>query len=219
MKIDIHRHTSDFGTADRVVRNLFHNQVDQIQSNCWYSAGLHPWHVNAETLSEDIELIKMVSSSPGIIAIGETGLDKAIDTPLYIQKEAFSRQILIAVESHKPVIIHCVRAYQEILEERISSRHKFPWIIHWFNASYETGFQLINKDIYLSFGHMLFKEQSKAFKAFPLIPSDRIFLETDDAGYSIDEVYSKAASLRNISQPDMELQIENNFYTCFKIKP
>jgi TatD DNase family protein len=218
MKIDIHRHASDYSTEGIIVRNLFHYQVDQIKSDCLYSAGLHPWHVKAETLYSDLGYIQRISTNQQVIAIGETGIDKAIDIPVNIQIDAFRKQITIAAQVQKPVIIHCVRAYQEILEERGSSGHKCPWIIHWFNTSKETGLQLIKKDIYLSFGHSLFNERSKAYKTFPYIPLNRIFLETDDAGYNIDEIYSKAADLRKISSDEMELQIENNFYQCFRLK-
>lgn len=219
MKIDIHRHAGDIGTADRVLQNLFHHQAGEVIPGRWYSIGLHPWNVEEQTLEGDIEMVRKGASNNQILAVGEAGLDKAIKTPLEIQKQAFEYQISIAVEMNKPMIIHCVRAYQEIMEYRISLHHKYPWIIHWFNASREMGEQLIDKGFYLSFGHMLFNNNSKAFHAFTDLPLERIFLETDDAGYSIDEVYDRASQLRLMELSELEAQIESNFYNCFGILP
>jgi TatD DNase family protein len=219
MKIDIHRHAGDKGAADRVVRNLFHNHIGDLDSDHWYSVGLHPWHVAGEMLSADLEKVRAIVLNNRVIAIGETGLDKAVEIPWDIQKLAFEGQIRIAVEFERPIIIHCVRAYQEIIQARIKSKHKQAWIIHWFNASAQTGQQLVGKDFYLSFGHMLFNENSKAFQAFPSIPADRIFLETDDASYSIEQLYDRASELRGIRRAKFEAQIESNFLNCFGIKP
>jgi TatD DNase family protein len=219
MKIDIHRHGEDTGTADRIVRNLFHNQADEIVAGNYYSMGLHPWQVSADTLEKDIELVRKCASNKQIIAIGEAGIDKAIKTSAEVQRNAFEQQIRIAVEADKPMIIHCVRAYNEILEYKIRSHHEKPWIVHWFSASREVGEQLIEKGFYLSFGHMLFNERSKTCQAFSYIPPEHIFLETDDAGYTIDEVYKRAAMLRNIPLQELENQIALNFNQCFKILP
>jgi TatD DNase family protein len=219
MKIDIHRHAKDPGTAKRVIRNLFHDQSPDVNSKQYYSIGLHPWHVNASSLDEDIRRVKEVAKNKQVIAIGETGLDKSIKVPYDIQVKAFSAQIEIAAEFNKPVIIHCVKAYNEIFSLRISSKIMAPWIIHWFNASREMGEQLISKNFYLSFGHMLFNKKSKAYNAFTKLPEDRIFFETDDAGYTIDEVYEQAALLRELNITKLEKQIETNFVSCFGIQP
>ncbi len=218
MLLDIHRHAKTGNTAFKVVRNLFHNQTGEIEVHKLYSVGLHPWHVNEESLQSDLEMIRRISDHPQIIAIGEAGLDKAINTPYSTQLKAFWEQILIAGSVGKPMIIHCVRAYNELIELRSETKDMRPWIIHWFNSNVEMGLQLIGKDFYLSFGHMLFNEQSKAYRAFTKLPLDRIFLETDDTGYSIHDVYQKAALLRGISVEDLEMQIILNFKQCFNIE-
>ena len=215
MRIDIHRHAEDQGTADLVMRNLFHYQEDQISKGGCYSAGLHPWHVNSTSLQNDLQQVRNMVSRDEVLAIGEAGLDKSIKTPLDVQHDAFLAQVKIAMDFKKPMIIHCVRAYNEIFSIRKEQKDPQPWIIHWFNASSDMGKQLIDKGFYLSFGHMLFNEKSKAFKAFTRIPADYIFLETDDSAYRIDEVYEQAAKLREISVKNMERIIDDNFTRCF----
>ena len=182
MYLDIHRHSSTKGKADKVLRNLFHCETSEIENTDFCSVGLHPWHVKKDTLQHDIELVRSSAPEKKVFAIGEVGLDKAIDTSLEIQQKAFSAQIEIAKELKKPMIIHCVRAYNELLAFRKSSKHNNPWIIHWYNASSQIGFELIEKGCLLSFGHMLFKETSKAYKTFLEIPLKYVFFETDDAG-------------------------------------
>ncbi len=217
MLIDIHRHADDKGNADIVMRNLFHFNELEIEDNCWYSMGLHPWHVNKDTLQEDLLKVREAANHPRIIAIGEAGLDKSLITPLELQIEAFETQVKIAIEVNKPMIIHCVRAYNEILATKLRLKHNKSWIIHWFNASHEMADQLIKKNFYLSFGHMLFNNRSKAYNSFIHIPFDKLFLETDDADYTISEIYSRAAKLKNIQVEILEKHIEQNFIHCFEI--
>lgn len=219
MLIDVHRHSYEKGMAKIVVRNLFHNQTNEISGSEVYSVGLHPWHVDENTLSYDLRLVKNVANNKQIIAIGEAGLDKKVDIQYEIQLKAFKKQIEIAHDVNKPMIIHCVHAYNEIYELKITSGCQKPWLIHWFNASGQMGLQLINKGFYLSFGHMLFNETSKAFKAFTHLPLDYIFFETDDAGFGIDEIYHRASELLNIPLKELEHRIENNFHNFFGIEP
>ena len=218
MLIDIHRHAKDNGSADVVLRNLFHLQFNEIEKNRWYSIGLHPWHVKEKSLTDDLNKITEAANHPQVIAIGEAGLDKAIDVPLHIQAKAFEAQIEIAVKVNKPMIIHCVRSYNEVFETKLRMKHKKPWIMHWFNASREMALQLVDKNFFLSFGHMLFNEKSKACKAFLFVSPDKIFFETDDTNYSIDEVYMRAAYLRNIELSKLQKQIKQNFTHCFGIR-
>ena len=217
MLIDIHRHANDKGTADLVVRNLFHSQSREMENDRFYSIGLHPWHVNEKSLKEDIQKVRESAGDTKVIAIGEAGLDKAIDTPFEIQERAFHAQAEIALEVNKPMVIHCVRAYNEVFSFKLKLKDTNPWIIHWFNATQEMGEQLIARNFYLSFGHILFNDRSKAYHAFPHIPIEKVFFETDDAGYSIDQVYERAASLRGINIDILQQQIQNNFTRCFGI--
>jgi TatD DNase family protein len=64
---------------------------------------------------------------------------------------------------------------------------------------------------------MLFQDQSKAFAVFKTLPDNRLFFETDDAGYSIREVYAKAAAIRNVAVADLKSRILDNFGRCFQL--
>ncbi len=215
MYIDIHVHNYYEQENVILVQNLFPEHANSMVKKRYYSIGLHPWHVKDNMWQNDCEVVSRVSTHPNIIAIGETGLDAKVDISFETQVKAFRKQLEIAEECNKPVIIHCVRAYNEILSVRKHSNQNIPWIIHWFNASKQLADDLINKNCYLSFGHTLFKEDSKAFKAFTELPLDKIFFETDDAGISIIQVYEKGASIRKIKIDKLKTQLQKNFNNCF----
>ena len=215
MYIDIHTHSVYKEKDVLIIQNLFPDEVYNISKNNFYSVGLHPWYVKKESLPADILAIKEVCPAKNVIAIGEAGIDKLKEIPVELQIEAFNKQIELSIWYKKPMVIHCVKAYNELLEIRNKSGTKIPWIIHWFNASYEIAQELIRKNCYLSYGIMLFKNNSKAYEAYVKLPLENLFFETDDAGYSIRQVYSKAAKLKNKSVEELQSQIISNFKTCF----
>jgi TatD DNase family protein len=214
--INIHSHTyiDEPGTVQLL--NVFPHEKEKLLLPCYFSVGLHPWHIKDETRDHEIEIVRSASSLPSVMAIGETGLDKTISVPLPVQQEVFEEHLHIAEDFHKAVVIHCVRSYSEILHHRKKSDQSIPWIFHWFNSNEQTAGELIRKNCYLSFGHMLFIEQSKAFQVFKNIPLEYTFLETDDAGYSIQQVYEQAAMIRNMHPDELKSGILDNFARCFK---
>ena len=217
MFVDIHRHSADNADADIVIRNLFHTQTNEIVKGKFYSVGLHPWHINSKSWEKDFEKVKNICSKNEVVAIGECGIDKSINCNLDLQIEVFDQHIQLSKAVNKPIIIHCVRAYNEILHLRKHSKHLKPWVFHWFNASYEMGTALINKGCYLSFGHMLFNIKSKTYKSFASFPHNRVFFETDDAEISIIDVYKTAASLMNIPLKQFQECIIHNLKECFTL--
>ena len=114
------------------------------------------------------------------------------------QIEAFHEQIAIAESLRKPLIIHCVRAYSELLAFRKKSDQSIPWIFHWFNADEQIARELIEKTAYLSFGHMLFKEQSKAYQGISKSATRIAYFSKPMMQVYHREIYAKAAQIRKI---------------------
>jgi TatD DNase family protein len=183
----------------------------------WFSVGLHPWHVDSENQTGNMDWVKNAAQRPEVIAIGETGLDKTISVPFALQEQVFRAHLRLAEAIRKPLIIHCVRSYSEMLALRKKSDQSLPWIFHWFNSDEQMARDLIRKNCCLSFGHLLFRPGSKACQVFPNLPSDRIFMETDDAGFTIEEVYTRAAEIRSIDAQDWEIRISQNFANTFPL--
>ena len=152
---------------------------------------------------------------PKLLGIGECGLDKAIACDLAVQLEVFISQIGLAEKFRKPLIIHCVRAYNELLQCKKHSRSSVPWIIHGFTGKPELARQLIRQGFYLSFGPALLHDKSNLCKVLAEMPLDRLFLETDAAEVSISEIYAGAAKTLGLELETLQQQLLSNFHRVF----
>jgi TatD DNase family protein len=195
--------------------NIFPDDLDKLGLPVYFSVGLHPWNVQGTTWEKQVEKVKTAAGKTCVLAIGETGLDKTVNNPFEIQQQAFAAHISIAESLKKPIVIHCVRSYSEMLAIRKKSDLSVPWIFHWFNADEQIAAELVRKNCFLSFGHMLFNEQSKAFRVFKTADLRQVFFETDDAGCTIREVYAQAAGIRKMQVDDLRTRIMDNFASCF----
>ena len=213
--IDIHTHTRQPESDHIQLVNLFPGGDARLPEQGWYTAGQHPWHITMENRQAALNWVKECASQDRVLAIGETGLDKTTAVPWELQEAVFTAHIRLAEALRKPLIIHCVQAYSEMLAFRKKSDLSLPWIFHWFNSGEQTARELIRKNCYLSYGASLFRPGSKAFRAFPALPASNLFMETDDAGYSIPEVYEKAAAMRDISLESWMRTMAANFRQCF----
>ena len=165
---------------------------------------------------QNISQILRFSDSQILKAIGECGLDRACDSDFELQREVFIKHIELSEQYHKPLIIHAVRSYPDIISIRKETKSKQPWIIHGFNGNEHSAEQFLRHDgIYLSLGDMLFKNEKRAELLLDIIPSDRLFLETDVADRSIVEVYEKASLLSGVATDILRKDIFDNFVKIF----
>jgi TatD DNase family protein len=217
--IDIHTHRFVSANDILVVENVFAADIPGMSENNdrFFSAGLHPWHINALNPEHDIRLVEEVSPNPQILAIGEAGLDRLCNVDFELQKQVFTKQLEIATNAGKPMIIHCVKAFPEIVSLYLKSKSNTKFIFHGFNNNLQTAGSLLKQGFYLSFGHALLNQKSNAFRIFRQIPDDRFFLETDDSGNSIEEIYAEAARIKGISILETKTMVFKNLENCFKI--
>lgn len=183
--------------------------------NGFYSKGIHPWHVKANRLPEDIEKLKHKLNDESFLAIGECGLDKVCSTDFELQLDAFKKQIALAEKHHKPIIVHCVKAFNELIQIRQEFNCKQAWIVHGFNGSPQLARQLIDLGMFVSFGFALNQNQSKAYKYLDAIPKNRLFLETDTSTKPIEDVYILASNRLDINREQLKSQIWANFQSLF----
>ncbi|MBQ9976722.1 MAG: TatD family hydrolase [Clostridia bacterium] len=142
------------------------------------SCGIHPHEAeDAEENFEDIltELLK----NEKVRAIGEIGLDYHYDfSPRDVQKEIFRRQMSLAEELSRPVIIHDREAHGDCME--IVRDYKVKGVFHSFSGSAEMVKELVRLGYYISFsGVVTFKNASSILKAVEAVPDDRLLVETD----------------------------------------
>ena len=151
------------------------------------------------------------------LAIGECGLDKRIDIPMELQQSVFEQQILLAQKHNKPVIIHCVAAFQEVIEIRNKLKITVPLIIHGFSKNIQLAKQLLDNGFYLSFGKYLIRNPELEL-VFAAVPNDRFFLETDTAEQTIQDVYALAAKYKKSTVTELQELVSINFNSVFKNK-
>ena len=210
---DIHSHHVGKLPASRTIVNV-NSDFNRLPDYEFLSVGLHPWHLQASTAEAAFHNLKTAVQQTNIIAIGECGLDKACETDFELQSHYFNLQLDLAVETGKPLIIHCVRAFEEtlqLLNQRING--KVPVIFHGFTKNQSTADRILSCGYYLSFGKHLADEKTTA--VFLQCPINRIFLETDNSQLPISTIYQLAAEAKGISIDLLYREILNNVQRVF----
>lgn len=213
--IDIHVHGGKPAFGMFILESLMAHEgklpVDV--SGIAYTYGIHPWFLNEENHKQLINSVENTVIQPEIIAIGEAGFDRLRGPSPELQSRAFEEQIIISEKISKPVVIHCVRAWDELLAVYKKIKPKMPWLIHGFRGNVDLASQLLSKGFYLSFWFdFILRPESK--ELLKQLPADRIFLETDGADVDIKSIYNKVATDLDLSVDELKSIILKNFNKC-----
>lgn len=197
--IDVHRHLDD----------------DRNAVGPGYSIGVHPWMID-DDVDEALDRVRELAPDPSVLAIGECGLDRACDAPWHLQERVFEDQISISELVCKPVIVHCVRAHEDIIRIRKTLIVTQPWVIHGFNKGGVTIDRILASGCYVSYGGALLHEGSPAREACARTPLESLFLETDDDdALRIEDVYGAAAAIHQLPIEELCSILLKNFDTVF----
>ena len=182
--IDIHTHRKE---PDAAALRSIRLGTDAVPSDgSLFSAGIHPW----DSEKADPQGLRQLETLP-CAAIGEIGLDYAVSVDRTAQREWLVRQLEIARRRGLPVILHCVKAYNEMLPTL--RPFDIPAVFHGFAGSKQLAGQVLKAGYYLSFGETAFRS-SKTADALRNTPSDRLFLETDESAAGIGSIYERRRS-------------------------
>jgi TatD DNase family protein len=211
--IDIHTHKSRYEKETVTVQNIFPGEgFAAFTGRNFYSVGLHPWHIASKTENnEALRLLEEALEFDHVIFVGEAGLDKLSDTDFAEQQRVFEAQAFMSEEFQYPLIIHCVKAYNEILDLRTRMKPVLPWILHGYNGSIELTKQLLEAGFLFSFGEILFRENAKAIESFRFLPLEKLFFETDESEEMVEKFYERGAALKDISLQTLKEAIWKNF--------
>ncbi|MEN8230558.1 MAG: TatD family hydrolase [Bacteroidota bacterium] len=212
--INIHGHRHANNIQEWVMMNLMAKDYppEDIESG-YYSVGLHPYNVGKVDDEDTLSKVKLATENPNIFAIGEIGLDKSIEAPLEHQMRVFESQVEIAEFADLPVILHVVKAFNELVEFMKVYKPVVPMIIHGYNGSAQMAETLLNSGFLLSFGEAIAKEHSKIVESLLTVPVEKMFLETDEGDLDIREIYHFAAEVKGISIDHLRVQIYENAKT------
>ncbi|MGZ3807349.1 MAG: TatD family hydrolase, partial [Bacteriovorax sp.] len=201
MLIDIHTHLN----AKRDAKNdHLAFQVDI------HSQGIHPWNVLSpfdQKKSEDEFLLLKQKWHPGILAIGECGLDRRREGLADIEEQmrVLEWHMDWAQETHRPLILHCVKAESDLLGALKKKNYRGKILLHDFGGNLDHAKAFLHYDAYFSFGKSLFRKDGKAASVFLGIPKERLFLESDNhENHTLLEIYQKAQEILNLDLKDLE---------------
>ncbi|MDY3363729.1 TatD family hydrolase [Riemerella anatipestifer] len=200
-----HHNPTEFGIYNLPKENYSHQD--------YFSIGVHPMDITSY-YEKTLLNIKIIAQHEKCIAIGECGLDALLPIDEHLQAEVFKLHIELAKTLKKPLIIHCIKRHNEVA--RLCKNLDIPVIFHGFNKNKNIANMLLEKGFYLSFGTALFKNLSLQ-NVFIETPLERIFLETDDSSDNIEQVYMKAAELKQLSIQELKSRIENNILNALKL--
>ena len=205
--VNIHTHNIHIGNKEFIeIINIDVDNSVNVDVPFLFSIGLHPWDVGTQELSDSwIQSLDDLN----LKAIGECGLDRVHCSDFEKQKYFFIRQIEISEQYHKPMIIHSVKTYSDIISIRKETKAKMPWIIHGFRGKEQVALDLLRHDCYLSFGARF---QEEAVRAVPL---ERLFIETDESSESIEEICRRIAQVRGVSPEELAEAVNKNVRVVF----
>lgn len=157
--------------------------------NIFFSAGIHPWDAG-NIRSAWLENMEIFMNFEQVVALGECGLDKNAPFSMEKQLEVFEFQLKLSEAHKKPMIIHCVGCFNELVNLRKALNPQQKWVIHGFRGKPELASQLTRAGMFLSFGEFFNPE------SVITTPTERILIETDESDISLKDIYEKIATLK-----------------------
>jgi TatD DNase family protein len=207
MYFDHHTHISGPPSIASEITNIFSidasnfedlGKISEITSmGHGFTIGLHPMSYNFMTFEHVSRIIHQ--NRDDILGIGECGLDTRIAVPRQHQIELFTAHAEMAREMHLPLIIHCVRSYDDIVHLHQRLKPSNPWIIHGFNRTENIAIKLLDQGILLSIGKELLDPGHPISNFFKKIAEYPFFLETDGKDIAIQTLYQQASNMLDLS--------------------
>lgn len=189
-----------------------HTHNEQTSATTIQTAGIHPWDAEDYDLSNPDEKRQIEAEIAKANAAGEIGLDFVAEVDREAQREVFVAQLKLAKKHRKPVVLHCVRAFEPTMQ--ILSTFPIKVIFHGFIGSVQQMNQAVDAGYYISFGERTFASP-KTMKALRECPLERLLLETDTVNVSIEEIYNKVSKARMESVEELREAIFNSVKSIF----
>ena len=204
---NIHTHVSIHPESE--ILSLAPEELFTDNRSLYASVGIHPWTLTEENADIQWKALCESIKDKRIVAIGECGLDKLKGPSMELQTAVFKQEAALAEDSSLPLIIHCVKAFNELIQLKKEISPRQSWIIHGFRGKLPLALDCIRHGFYLSIGSHF---QENTLKTIPL---DRLFIETDESEESIGSIYQRVAETKGISQQELLEAINKNVREVF----
>ncbi len=176
------------------------------------TAGIHPW--DAERAGgEALAALERALRDQSVQAVGEIGLDFAAAVDRAAQRSLFRAQLELALRAGLPVVLHCVRAFEETMR-LLRAAEPRAVIFHGFIGSPEQARRAAERGYCLSFGERTFASP-RTVEALKSTPLDLLFLETDDSPLPIETIYRRASEAAGVSIDDLKRATTCNYERIF----
>lgn len=157
--------------------------IAEAYENVFCTIGTHPHNAEEEAGIPASELVKIATSHPKVVGIGEAGLDYFYDkAPRDLQAQGFRAHIEAARETRLPLVIHARQADEDVIRilEEETGKGAFPFILHCFSSGPELARRGVELGGYVSFsGILTFKNSQEIRDIAKTVPTDRLLVETD----------------------------------------
>ena len=166
---------SDYLSSEKAI------QLSEKYDFVYATAGVHP-HEVLSVGDELEECLRKFLSNKKVVALGEIGLDYHYEdsAPRDVQKSVFRRQMQLAYELGRNVVVHDREAHGDCMEIVKEYKDKVVGVFHSFSGSYEMAQELVRHGWYVSFsGTVTFKNASNVVRSVLAVPDDRLLIETD----------------------------------------
>ncbi len=173
------------------------------------SAGVHPWDAEKVDMNDAVRFLETAQ----VAAIGEIGLDFSRDIDRGRQEEVFRAQLEVAARRGLPVILHCVRAHNEILRI-LPEYHLKAVVFHGYTGSKELTATITGKGYYISLGERSL-ESDKTIESIRRTDAGFMFAETDTSDIPIEAIYNSIAVIKKVEVTELKTLIYNNFKKIF----
>ena len=203
MIYDVHTHHLPSTPGEAIVQLT--PDAFTLQPGHFYSVGLHPWDIRDDWRTQMGKLLVMTLHTH-VLMIGEAGLDKKNSpAPMEVQMEVFREHVRLSELIRKPLIVHCVKAFDELLSIRKEMKATLPWVIHGFRGGIEQWQQLTRAGLIVSIGKhydtTLIKELTPA----------QLLIESDDTT-ELGSIYNLVSTDTGFSASELQQHVADNTY-------
>jgi len=210
-------------------------ELSQQHTGVFAAVGIQPNYV-AEAALDDWAVIEQLVTSPKVVAVGETGLDRHWDfSPFELQQDYFDRHIRLAQRHELPFVVHMRDCEADILEMLRAAHQCGPLkgIMHSFTGDAEMAAECVALGMHISFAGMVTYKKAQALReCAATIPAHRLLLETDCPYLSPEPVRGKQpnepaflrhtaeclARVRGVSLEDLARQTTANAAALFGLE-
>ncbi len=211
--VNIHTHHPSKAFHEIVNCNVVENLPNDDKK--LFSVALHPWNASYHLWQQSKYIVENLAKQPNVLAIGETGIDALRGASKNEQQDIFREHIRIAESNNKPLIIHCVRAFNEVIECKKESKSNVPWIIHGFSSRRTIADKLLAHGCLLSFGAAILHNGSHLEEICRYVPENMFFIENDDSNSAVSLLYEKIAHLRDVPVNYLQDILYHQWQTIF----